>query len=443
MGFSKDFLWGAASAAPQIEGAYNEDGKGPSVWDAMIEGHIAHGDTGRVACDHYHRYKEDVALMKEIGLNAYRFSVAWSRVIPEEGKVNQKGLEFYSDLVDELLAAGIKPLVTLYHWDMPMWIQDKGGWLTDTVSDDFADYVKVVVDALSDRVSCWMTFNEWTSFVGEGYIDGNHPPYIRVERETEAHYSMVVNTTRNLLLSHAKAAAVIRENSKLMPQVGFASDSTLYMPESENAKDIEIAKEKTFSNHISHYLLNWWLDPIMKGSAHPRLKAVLTDENMAIINQPIDFLGWNCYMAHNYADGPDGRMQTYWPGIPRTNMGTTVTKDALYWGVRFIYERYNIPIMITENGISITDFVFDDGKVHDPQRVQHMTWYLRGLKRAADEGCPVLGYMHWSILDNFEWAFGFDQRFGLVYVDYLTQQRIPKDSAYWYTELIRTNGEFL
>ena len=237
MGFSKDFLWGAASAAPQIEGAYNEDGKGPSVWDAMIEGHVAHGDSGKTACDHYHRYKEDVALMKEIGLKAYRFSIAWSRVIPEEGKVNEKGIAFYSSLVDELLSAGIKPLVTLYHWDMPMWFQEKGGWLSESSSDDFAEYVSVVVDALSDRVSCWMTFNEWTSFVGEGYIDGNHPPYIKVQRETEAHYSMVISTTRNLLLAHGKAFSVIKGKSRIPSQVGFASDSTLRSEERRVGKE--------------------------------------------------------------------------------------------------------------------------------------------------------------------------------------------------------------
>ena len=443
MSFSTDFLWGAASAAYQIEGAWNEDGKGPSIWDALSDGHIVHGDSGRTACDHYHRFREDVALMKRIGLKAYRFSISWPRVIPAEGKVNEKGLQFYQELVQALLDAGITPLVTLYHWDLPLWAHEKGGWLSETISDDFAAYARVVVEALSDRVSYWMTFNEGTSFIGEGYLHGTHAPFERVPAGSEAEAEKVLRLSKNLLLAHGKASRVIRENAKLPPQIGIATDSTLFLPESEDEADIQKARERTFAGRLNHYYLNWWLDPILRGEAHPRLRAILSDDDMACIHQQLDFLGWNCYLANNYNDGPDGKPEKPWPGMPRTNMGWAVTPDALYWGVRFICERYQLPVIITENGVAIIDFKMDDGCVHDPQRIQFMKWYLRGLKRAAEEGYPVRGYMVWSIMDNLEWAHGFDKRFGLIYVDFLTQERRLKDSALWYADVIQTNGEGL
>ena len=214
MGFPADFLWGAASAAYQIEGAYNEDGKGLSIWDALSDGHIVHGENGNITCDHYHRFREDVALMKQIGLKAYRFSVSWPRVIPREGVVNEEGLRFYSELVDELLVAGIVPMVTLYHWDLPLWAHEKGGWLADSVSDDFADYVSVVVNALSDRVERWMTFNEGTSFIGCGYLRGTHAPYESVPEGSAEEADRVLHLSRNLLLAHGKATKVIRAQAK-------------------------------------------------------------------------------------------------------------------------------------------------------------------------------------------------------------------------------------
>lgn len=441
MSFPNNFLWGTASAACQVEGAHNEDGKGLSIWDALSDGHVAHGDTCHVSCDHYHHFREDVALMKKLGIQAYRFSVSWPRIVPEEGKINEKGLKFYNDLVDELLSAGIRPLCTIYHWDLPMWMHEKGGWYADDISEHFAFYTKTVVDALSSKISDWMTFNEGTSFLGEGYLHGTHPPYETAPAGSEEEFDKICRLSKNLLLCHGKAASIIRERAVLTPTVGIATDSTLYMPDSESAEDIAAAEKKTFAEDVNHYRLNWWLDPIMNGTAHPRLAEIISSEEMAVINQPLDFIGWNCYLSANYNDGPDGKMETPWQGVPRTNMGWPITPDALYWGVRFIYGRYHIPVMITENGMANVDFVMDDGCVHDPQRIQFLTWYLRGLKRACEEGYPVLGYMVWSILDNFEWAFGYEKRFGLVYVDYRTQERIPKDSAYWYAEVIKQNGE--
>ena len=443
MSFSDDFLWGAASCAYQIEGAYNEDGKGLSIWDALSDGHVAHGDNGNISCDHYHLFREDVKLMKELGIKAYRFSISWPRVIPEEGVVNQKGIDFYKNLVDELLDAGITPLCTLYHWDLPMWVHEKGGWLGDSVSDDFAYFTSVVVDALSDKIRYWMTFNEGTSFIGEGYLHGTHPPYGKVVPGSQEEHEITIKASKNLLLCHGKAAKIIRKKAELKPLVGIATDSTLYTPDTESASDIEEARKETFADKVNHYYLNWWLDPIMNGTGNHDLMNALTDEEITIIHQPLDFIGWNCYLSSDYNDGPDGKMRKYWPGIPRTDTDFAVTPDALYWGVRFIYDRYHVPVMISENGAAIVDFVFDDGKVHDPQRIQFLKWYLRGLKRAADEGYPVIGYMLWSIMDNFEWFFGYEKRFGIIYVDYRTQKRIPKDSYYWYKKLIESNGEDL
>jgi beta-glucosidase len=310
--------------------------------------------------------------------------------------------------------------------------------------------VKVVVDALSDKISRWMPFNEPTSFIDAGYLNAEHAPFESVPAGTEEEAVKTVKLSKNVLLAHGKAAKVIRDNAVLTPQIGIATDSILFMPDSESETDILSAKERTFGKSINIHFINWWLDPIMYGDSgdadhriHPRMREALSEEDLSIINNPLDFIGWNCYHASNYTEGPDGKMPVYWPGIPRTNMGWPITPDALYWGVRFIHERYRIPVMITENGMANLDFVMDDGCVHDPQRIQYLKWYLRGLKRAVSEGFPVPGYMAWSIMDNFEWAQGYERRFGLIYVDFLTQKRILKDSALWYSEVIKSNGENL
>jgi len=381
--------------------------------------------------------------MKKLGLKAYRFSVSWPRVVPREGEINEKGLKFYSNLVDELLDAGIEPLCTLYHWDLPMWEHGKGGWHSEGISDDFVEYTSAVVDALSDRVRYWIPFNEPTSFVGAGYLNGIHAPFESSGTDPGERAEKLAELSRNILLANGRAVSVIRSRAVLEPIVGIATDGNLFTPDSENEGDIHAAKERTFSKEAGFRQLHWWLDPIMKGTAHPLLTMALKEGEIDIINQPFDFIGFNCYLSDNYNDGPDGRICGQCRGIPRTNMGWPVTADALYWGVRFLCERYGVPVIITENGMANVDFLMDDGCVHDPQRIQYMKWYLRGLKRASDEGFPVLGYMVWSVMDNFEWALGYDKRFGLIYVDYATQQRTLKDSAYWYAEVIKENGENL
>ena len=433
MAFPKDFLWGAASAACQVEGAWNEDGKTPSIWDALYAGHTRRDENPAVSADHYHRFREDVALMKQIGLKSYRFSISWPRVIPEEGKVNPKGLAFYSDLVDELIRSGIEPLVTLYHWDLPMWVYEKGGWLSEEISDLFADYTKVVVEALSDRVRWWMTVNEPQCFIGAGYLGGFHAPF---HRDVE-HLPVLL---RNYMLAHGKSVLAIRRHAKKPPVIGMAPVGSGYVPADSTPAEIERARQLTYEGPMG---LGVWLDPVLLGTVPQPLEGALSSEDLAIIHQPLDFFGFNIYNAQNFEDRNADKGYPFYPGMPRTSMGWAVTPECLYWLPKFHYERYGLPLLVTENGAANQDWVSLDGKVHDPQRIDYIHRYLRELEKAIDEGIPVLGYQYWSIMDNYEWSEGYDKRFGLIYVDYRTQERTLKDSALDYAGIIASNGAAL
>jgi beta-glucosidase len=443
--FSKEFLWGAASAAYQIEGAYCEDGKGLNIWDAYTqEGHhVEHDENGNVACDHYHRYQEDVQLMKKMGIHNYRFSINWTRILPNgTGEVNEKGLQFYSDLVDELLANGIEPFVTLFHWDYPLALHQKGGWLNRESSDWFAEYAKVVVDALSDRVKYWMTINEPQVFIGCGYSLGNFAPF---EKHQDRDLMRMVH---NVLLSHGKAVQVIREHAKQKPTIGFAFCTPCYTPEDTTAASVEKARQRSFSLSKEDYIFSTaiWADPIFTGKYPEIAYQVLGDAmpeilpgDMEQIAQPVDFYGVNIYES-KVGTFINGYPENSYLGCPRTQMGWPVTPEALYWGPKFLYERYQKPILITENGMAVHDWVHLDGKVHDPQRIDYMKRYLRELHRSEEDGTALMGYFYWSCYDNFEWASGYDKRFGLVYVDYRTQERTIKDSGSFYQTVIETNG---
>lgn len=449
MSFPKDFLWGTASAAHQVEGAYLEDGKGLGIWDAFAQEpkYINHGENGNIACDHYHRYKEDVAIMKAMGMKSYRFSISWPRVLPEgTGQVNEKGLQFYVNLVDELLAAGIEPMVSLYHWNQPMALYNRGGWKHPDSSDWFAHYTAVVANALKGKVRFWLTFNEPQCFIGGGLFGGWHAPFEKNETQ------VLMDATRNMLLAHGKAVRVLREICGDV-MVGFAPTGPSFIPKSESAEDIEEARRRTFAVTKEDYLGSnaWWADPIFLGKFPEDAVEIFgeqlpkfTEEEWALVSAPLDLYGYNVYYSESLwpEKAPGYECGTY-QGSPRTTMGWGITPEVLYWSTRFFYERYHTPILVTENGMANVDFVHLDGKVHDPQRIDYMHRYLQNLKRAAEEGIPVLGYQYWSVMDNFEWALGYDKRFGLVYVDYPTQQRIPKDSAWWYRDVIAANGENL
>ena len=449
MTFPHDFIWGAAAASYQIEGStQGVDGCGESVWDLCVKrpGFVKGGDTGFLACDHYHRHREDVALMKEIGLQAYRLSVMWPRILPAgTGAVNEKGLAFYDRLIDTLLDAGITPWVTLFHWDFPAALFHRGGWLNPDSPLWFEEYAAVVVDRLSDRVHHWFTLNEPACFIGLGHQIGVHAPGVQLSP------AEVNRAWHHSLLAHGRGVRVIRQASKSPGcQVGFAPVFRTCIPATESAADIEAARRMMFDGRDrSMFEPGWNLEPILNGVYPDDLlklwgadAPVIREGDMELIRQPIDFIGFNLYQSGLVRAGAGGLPEDipYPTHHPRTMLGWPVTPDALYWAARFLHERYGKPLVVTENGLALNDWVSVDGRVHDPLRIDFLTRYLRGLERAVDEAIPVLGYFHWSIMDNFEWAEGFQPRFGLVHVDYTTQQRTIKDSGYWYREVIKNRG---
>ncbi|SHO47229.1 GH1 family beta-glucosidase [Anaerocolumna xylanovorans] len=459
MSFPKDFLWGAAAAAYQIEGAAMEDGRGLSIWDVYSHDknvdsgtgrmNIDNGDTGDVACDHYHRYKEDVALMKEIGLKAYRLSISWSRVLPEgKGKINEKGLDFYGDLVDELLKAGIEPYVTLFHWDLPQALMNLGGWSNPDSPDWFAEYVKVVTDKLSDRVTHWITFNESQCHIIIGHLLGECAPKLKLP------YPEVFQAMHHLFLAHGKAVQTIRKYSAKPCMVGYAPCASEVYPVTDKKEDIDAARRAAFDASAKNlWNTSWWIDPIVHGR-YPKEgieafaeyfpEALLKEEDLALISQPLDFLGINLYRGSGIRHTEEGYVQAEKKiGFDRTAFKWPVTPKVLHYMPKFLFERYHLPVLITENGLSMADWVSLDGKVHDPQRIDFMNRYLLELSKALDEGVNVVGYFAWSIMDNFEWSQGYGERFGLIHVDFETQKRTLKDSAYWYRDIITSNGEGL
>lgn len=451
MGFQKDFLWGAATAAYQIEGAYNEDGRGMSIWDVLTKqpGHVALGENGEIACDHYHLYKDDIALMKKIGLKCYRFSVSWSRILPEgTGSVNEKGIQFYQNLVDSLLDAGIEPMVTLYHWDLPYALYEKGGWKNEDVVGWFEEYTKTVVRMFQGKVRYYFTFNEPQVFVGLGYRAGVHAPFEKNEA------GVISKITRHVLLAHGRAVAVLRSMGPENVQIGMAPSAACAIPKEDTPEAIEEARRLSFGVNASGIGggVSWWMDPVFLGRFSDENKAAFgelvpdfSEEEWKSIAQPLDFFGFNCYSGggNPYPPNPYAYDRYSYQGSPKTAAGWNITPDALYWAAKFYYERYKKPILITENGMAGLDFISLDHCVHDPNRIDYTHRYLKGLKKAAEEGIPVIGYIHWSFMDNFEWALGYDMRFGMVYVDYRTQERILKDSGYWYRDVIAANGDNL
>lgn len=442
MDFPEQFLWGAASAAAQIEGGWDADGRGPSIWDVLYPGHTKRNEHPHTACDHYHRYKEDVALMKQMGLKTYRFSISWSRVLPQgTGPVNEAGLAFYKNLVHELRRAGIEPMVTLYHWDLPYALHLKGGWQNPESPDWFAAYTRVVVEALSGEVRYWLTLNEPNCFVGISYVGGEHAPFLHEPAALRP-------VTRNVLLAHGRAVQVIRQYAKQPPQIGYAPTGPVFAPKEETAEQIEAARAETFSSGRGAFTIGWWCDPVLLGAVPADVERqvgenLFTDQEWATVRQPLDFLGFNVY--HTQGSQPTGAdyPANEWQGCPRTTMDWAITPECLYWSTRFLYERYGLPVLITENGMANNDFVMLDGHVHDPQRIDYIHRHLLSARRALQEGYPLIGYTYWSVMDNYEWAAGYDKRFGLVYIDYQTQARTLKDSAIWYAETIRTGGSKL
>ncbi len=426
--FKDNFLWGAATAATQIEGAYLQDGKVPSIWDDLSFGRVRYNETCHNACDHYNRFREDVALLKQIGVNSYRFSVNWSRiVVDEKGTVNQKGLQFYGELIDLLLQEGITPLLTIYHWDLPMWAYDRGGWKNPDCIDWFVDYTRILIDAFSHKVKHWFTFNEPQCFVALGYRDGVHAPFEKLP------LPQVYKIARHVMLAHGKAVKAMREAAKQPLCIGFASANSCHCPVEDTPQSIEAARERTFRGE-DPFSIAFWSDPIMLGK-RTSVQDFLSDEDLKIICQPLDFYAYNTYSAALLPE-------QHHSGMPKNTLFWTIRPECMYWSVRFYAERYQVPLLVSENGLANLDYVMSDGRVHDTNRIDFLKQYLASLKRAAAE-YDVMGYLYWSFMDNFEWAEGYDIRFGLVHVDYPTQKRTLKDSAAYYREIIRTNGRDL
>lgn len=442
--FPKDFVWGAASSAYQIEGGAAQDGRGPSVWDTFCErpGAVRDGHTGDVACDHYNRFSDDVKLMADMGVRAYRFSISWTRVLPSgRGRINEKGLAFYGRLVDALLAAGIEPWATLFHWDYPEALQQQGGWLDRESPEWFARYAGVVTSALADRVTNWMTINEPQIFIGHGHGDGAHAPGLKLsmpERLVASHH---------VLLAHGRGVAAIREAAKRPVKVGWAVCGRADHPASESPADIEAARG-AFNAVTKRDSWNntFWADPVCLGRYPEDALRLFADEmpvytagDMKTISAPLDFYGVNIYSGDRWRAGEGGvpEVVPQGPGHPQTAFGWPITPGCMEWAVRFLHERYKLPIYITENGMASIDWVDSEGKVQDPQRIDFTRGYLRSLAKTANAGL-CKGYFHWSILDNFEWAEGYRQRFGLVHVDFDTLARTQKESAKWYRGVMKS-----
>jgi beta-glucosidase len=424
------FVWGAATAAYQIEGAATEDGRGESVWDrfSATPGKVRNGDTGAIACDFYHRYPEDVVLMGDLGLDAFRFSIAWPRILPEgRGRVNEAGLDFYDRLVDELLAGGITPFPTLFHWDTPQVLEDAGGWTSRSTAEAFVEYTEAVVGRLGDRVTHWATHNEpWVvAWIGHGW--GHHAPGKTSDADAIA-------VAHHLLLSHGWAVEAIRREAP-DAEIGIVLNLSHVDAASDSPADADAARE------MDGMANRWFLDPIFRG-AYPtdlRYEPPVQDGDLAAISAPIDWLGVNNYfrfVVRGSGNGAGPQMVKD-PDAPITDMGWEVHPDSLHTLLVRVANDYAPRAMyITENGAAYGDVRGHDGSVRDPERTAYLDGHIDAVLRAAADGAPIKGYFVWSFLDNFEWSLGYSKRFGIVYVDYHTLQRVPKESFYWYRDLI-------
>jgi beta-glucosidase len=443
--FPPDFLWGAATSAYQIEGATHEDGRAPSVWDyfAATPGATYQGQTGEIAADHYHRMAEDVALMAQLNLNAYRFSLSWPRILPSgTGAVNERGLDFYDRLVDHLLARNIRPIATLYHWDLPLTLQDRGGWLSRDTAYAFADYTEAVVRRLGDRIDMWITHNEpWcTAYLGHAL--GIHAPGLRDKQ-------LAASVGHHVLLSHGLAVPRLRAHLPPQAQVGIAVDFYPVYAADNRPETLHAVKQAdTFRNR-------WFLEPLFRGrypddlfigmGVHP---PVIQKDDFAVISTPIDFLGVNYYsrmLVRGRADttiAPDASYETVEriSGSSYTETGWEVFPAGLANILTRIHRDYAPQAMIvTESGAAFEDFWDGCNGIHDQRRIDYLQEHIQTVARVVQQGVPVKGYIVWSLLDNFEWAEGYRKRFGLVYVDYPTQRRIIKDSGLWYASFVASH----
>ncbi len=442
--FSDHFTWGAATASYQIEGAHDLDGKGESIWDRFSHtpGTTWNGETGDVACDHYHQYEEDLKLISAIGLNSYRFSISWPRIFPAGGgKPNKKGLDFYRRLVEELNRSNIKAAVTLYHWDLPQVLQDKGGWNNRDTARYFADYAAYLYEYLDLPVDMWITINEPWVIAVLGHAFGVHAPGI-------TDFNVALQVSHNLLLGHGLAVKAFREAKRVGETIGITLNLTPVQPLTDSAADIEAASRS------DGFMNRWFLDPLFRGSYPKDMVEIfsrtfslpLTEkDDAAIIAEPIDFLGINNYTRVLVeASGDENAFMgnpVNPPDAEYTEMGWEVYPRGIYELLTRVNRDYStLPLYITENGAAFPDELQKDGTVDDPRRINYLQAYLHETWKALEEGIPLKGYYVWSLMDNYEWAFGYSKRFGLIYIDFENRKRYLKNSAYWYKKVISRNG---
>ena len=445
LAFPKGFLWGTATASYQVEGAANEDGRGMTIWDSFSHtpGNVLNNDTGDVACDFYHKYKEDIQLIKSLNAKSYRFSIAWSRIFPNgTGAPNAKGLDFYNRMVDELLANGIEPFATLYHWDLPQALQDKyKGWQSKETSKAFADYAGFMAEKLSDRVKHFFTLNELWTFIQLGYGDGVFAPGLKLP-------AAELNQARHhAVLAHGLAVQAIRAHGKPGTKVGLAENVKVavpYIETPEHIKAAEIATREFNAGYMTVIMEGKYTDTFLKNAGADAPK--FTAEELKIISSPLDFVGINIYNPESYVQASTNK--DGYEKIPFAKSHPTTTSkwellgpETLYWGAKHVQKLWNVKeIYITENGCSGTDELTPDNHIYDTDRILFLRGYLTQLQRATAEGVPVKGYFYWSLVDNFEWASGYGTRFGLYYMDYKSLQRIPKLSVEYFRAMAKNNS---
>ena len=436
--FPKNFIWGVASSAYQIEGAYQEDSKALSIWDVFANNplKIANNENGNMACDSYHLYETDLNIMQDLKIPAYRFSISWPRVIKNlNGDINEAGLAYYDKIVDGLIARNIIPYITLFHWDLPQYLQEIGGWENPKTIEAFEHYARVIAKHFDKRVTNYFTINEPQIIVGLGYKLGLHAPGLKLSDEK------CLLISKNLLLAHGKATLALKATATTNIKVGIASTGKLCFPKNATTKNIAAAQKASFEvdldNENLYFSHSLFLDPIFLKHFPKEINFPLSEKEIKIISTPIDYLGINIYNGSEVDE--DGHYLLKKQGHAQTQLNWPITPLVMYYGLKQLSQRYQIPIVITEDGIACSDKIYLDKQVHDYQRIDFLQRYLQQLLNVIEEGYDIQGYFHWSLTDNFEWHNGYSPRFGLVYIDYANYQRIIKDSGYWYAQVIQKN----
>lgn len=437
---NRKFIWGAASSAFQIEGGIKGSGKGKSIWDVYFEQEARFAELE--SCNHYLLWEKDVNIMKDIGISAYRFSINWTRIIPDGiGKVNIEGIDFYRRLIEKLLENGIEPYVTIFHWDYPYELYRRGGWLSPDSSKWFEEYTYTIIRYLGDGIKNWLTINEPQVFAGLGMQRGKIPPNQKYkERE-------IASIVHNILLAHGKAVRILRNEVKEEVNIGFSPVLDVYIP--KTSKDVEVAKKKTiediafYGKDIDLWNNRLWVQPIYEGRYPEEFIKIYQkhlpkyfEDDLKIIGQDLDFFGCNVYSGREVEQVGGDVIRTEMKNKHRSAIGWDITPEAIYWASRFFYERYKKKILITENGVALSDWIDEDGEINDVGRIDYINKYIKEIEHAINDDIDIIGYFYWSLIDNLEWEKGYNYRFGLVYNDFDKNIRIMKKSAYWYKNLI-------